>query len=141
RQGAQVYVGTGGRAELQFDDGSRLRLDANAMVTLQTLYSDKNGEFTEITQTEGPAEYRLMHERGVYQVNTPTVALDAAGPARFRINAADRTQICMYQGRGSIEGPPGKTTLIAGNCLDMANANSPYHTVALPPQDNFGKWC
>src|SRR5437016_1622833 len=42
RQGAQVWVANGGRSELQFDDGSRLRLDTGALVTMQTLYSDSD---------------------------------------------------------------------------------------------------
>src|SRR5262245_11651384 len=45
RQGAEIWVTDGGRAEIQFDDGSLIRLGNGAVATLQTLYSDSDGEF------------------------------------------------------------------------------------------------
>ena len=91
RQGAQVWVAGNSRAEIQFDDGSRLRLDANTLVTLQTLYSDAQGEFTEITLNQGQASLRLNNPYSQYQVNTKAASLKAVGrrvcgsaPARAR---------------------------------------------------------
>jgi hypothetical protein len=62
RQGAQIWVTEGGRAEIQFDDGSLLRLGNDALVTLQTLHSEANGEYTALQLHSGLISLRLRHE-------------------------------------------------------------------------------
>jgi hypothetical protein len=140
RQGAQIWVPAGSRAEIQFDDGSRLRLGSNALVTLQTLYSDAEGEFTEITLNDGLSALRLKNKYSIYQVNTPIVSLKATGPARLRIGTGDMTQIVMWQGRAMIEGRQGRMDIQTGDCLDLRDPNSPYHITGLPPRDSFDIW-
>src|SRR5579862_2645674 len=71
RQGAQVWVGDGGRVELQFDDGSDLRLGSGGVATLQTLFSDSQGEFTEIKMTDGLGSLDLRTDHSIYQIDTP----------------------------------------------------------------------
>ena len=61
QQGAQVYAPKHARAELTFDDGSVLRLGAGAVATFQALYSDADGEFTEIKVVDGLASLRLRN--------------------------------------------------------------------------------
>src|SRR5262249_42479354 len=63
RQGTQVWVPEGSRAEIQFDDGSNLRLGSRALITLQTMYSDADGEFTQISLKDGAASLRLQHDQ------------------------------------------------------------------------------
>src|SRR3569833_259825 len=58
RQGAQIWVTGSGRAEVQFDDGSYLRRGDAAVATLQSLYSEQNGEFTEVRLNDGLASLR-----------------------------------------------------------------------------------
>ena len=62
RQGVQIWTSDNSRAEVQFDDGSRVRLDQNTLITLQTLYSDPQGEFTEITLNDGEVALRLNNQ-------------------------------------------------------------------------------
>ncbi len=78
RQGAQIWTNDSSRAEVEFDDGARLRLDSNTLVTLQTLYSDEQGEFTEITLSNGSVHMHLKNTYSIYQVNTPFASLKAA---------------------------------------------------------------
>src|SRR5579875_2521634 len=75
RQGAQVWVTDGGRAEIQFDDGSLLRLGGGALATLQTLYSDSQGEFTQIVLTNGLATMVTRHAYSIYQIDTPDASV------------------------------------------------------------------
>ena len=82
RQGAELWVTEGGRAEIQFDDGSVLRLGNGALVTLQTFYSDADGEFTEIKALEGLVSLRLKHERSVYQIDTPLIFGEGGWPRK-----------------------------------------------------------
>ena len=140
RQGAQIWVSEGGRAEVQFDDGSLLRLGTGAVVTLQTLFSDSDGEFTELKMTEGLASLRLRHDRGVYQVNTPLGSVKAAGPASLRIGVGNGLEVALKSGKATIEGAQGKADLQSGDYLDLANSNSPYTVRDIPRPDSWDRW-
>ncbi len=140
RQGAELWVSEGGRAEIQFDDGSRLRLGSGALVTLQTLYSDAEGEFTEITLKDGPIALRLKHDRSIYQVNTPLVSVKAVGPAKIRIGAGDGVEVAVQEGRATVEGNQGKVDLRRGDYLDLRDENSAYEPRDLPRPDRFDEW-
>ena len=140
RQGVQVWVGDDSRAEVQFDDGSRVRLDANSLVTLQTLYSDADGEFTEITLNEGEVFLRLSNQYSVYQVNTPGASLKASGPARVRVGGGEGAQFAVRRGTATVEGPGGKATLQEGDYLDVVDNTTPYSVGPLPQPDAWDAW-
>ncbi len=140
RQGAQVWVTEGGRGEIQFDDGSVLRMGSGALVTLQTLYSDAEGEFTEIRVNEGLVSLSLRHERSIYQLDTPLVSLKANGPGQVRLGVGDGVEVAVRTGRATVEGAQGKVTLDGGSYLDLHDANSALETRALPRADNWDRW-
>ena len=140
RQSAQVWVTDGGRAEIQFDDGSILRLGNGALVTLKTLYSDQDGEFTQITLNEGLVSLRAKHDRGVYRLDTPLVSVTARGPARMRLGVGDGVEVAVREGEANIEGNLGKATLQTGDYLDLANATTTYDPRRLPREDDWDKW-
>ena len=140
RQGAQIWVAEGGRAEIQFDDGSLLRLGTGAVVTLQTLYSDNDGEFTEIKMTGGLAALRLRTDRSVYQMNTPLGSIKAAGPAGLRIGVGNGLELAVPSGKATLEGAQGKADLERGDFLDLADANSPYTVRDIPRPDSWDRW-
>ncbi len=139
RQGAQVWVQEG-RAELQFDDGSRLRLGSGALITLPTLYSDSQGEFTEISMTDGVLALRLKSDHSIYQVNTPLVSLKSVGPAGLRVGTGDGVEVAIEKGTATVEGDKGKATLEAGDYLNLQDASSPYDPQGLPRPDSFDAW-
>jgi len=140
RQGAQIWVTDGGRAEIQFDDGSLLRLGNGAIATLQTLYSDGDGEFTEIKLTDGLASLRLKHDHSIFQVDTPLVSVKATGPAKIRVGAGDGVEVSVREGRVAIEGAQGKTDLQKGDYLDLRDANSAYDVRNIPRADSWETW-
>jgi hypothetical protein len=140
RQGAQIWVTDGGRAEIQFDDGSLLRLGTAAVVTLQTLYSDSDGEFTELKMTGGLASLRLRHDHAVYQVNTPLGSVKAAGPAALRIGIGNGLEVAVQSGKATLEGAQGRADLQSGDFLDLVDSNSPYTVRDIPRPDSWDRW-
>ena len=140
RQDSQIWVTNGGRAELQFDDGSVLRLGNGALVTLKTLFSDQDGEFTQITLNEGLATLRARHERGVYRIDAPFASVTAKGPAKVRFGIGDGLEIAVRQGQANVEGNAGKATLESGDYLDLRDANTPLDPRRLPGLDNWDQW-
>lgn len=140
RQGAQIWVSDGGRAEVQLDDGSRIRLDSNTLITLQTLYSDADGEFTEITLNDGQVYLHLNNKYSLYQVNTPQASLKAVGPAQIRVEGGKDAGFGVRSGSASVEGKLGKADLNAGDFVYTTNQDSRYIVKELPNPDNWDTW-
>jgi hypothetical protein len=140
QQGAQVWINDGGRADIQFDDGSELRLGNAALVTLKLLYSDAQGEFSQITLNDGLATLVARHDVSVYQVDTPLVSVKSKGPSQIRFGVDSGAEIAVQRGSATVEGAQGKLTLNTGDYLDLANENSTYTTHPLPRQDSWDRW-
>ena len=140
RQGAQIWVTNGGRAEVQFDDGSLLRLGNGAVATLQTLYSDTNGEFTEIKLNEGISALELRHAHSIYQIDTPLVSINSDGPSKVRVGVDDSVEIALRSGSATVTGNAGKVVLNPGGYLDLADANASYDVGSVPSPDSWDNW-
>ncbi len=139
RQGAQIWVSKG-RAELQFDDGSYMRLGNGAVVTLPTLYSDSQGEFTEIKMNEGLATLKLRDAQSIYQVDTPYAAVISHGPSYYRMGIDNGFEVAVHSGDVAVQGSNGKKTLGSGDYLYMASTGSPYEIARVPHEDSWDHW-
>ena len=140
RQGAQVWVTDGGRAEVQFDDGSLLRLGNGAVATLQTLFSDADGEFTEIQMNEGLSTLVLRPSKSIYQIDTPLVSIKSEGPSKVRIGVDNDVEVAVRSGRAAVEGSGRKTVLESGRYLDLVDADSEFNSSRLPDPDSWDRW-
>ena len=140
RQGAQIWVAEHGRAEIQFDDGSLLRLGSGALVTLQTLYSDTEGEYTEIKLSQGLASLRTRNSRSVYQVDTPYVSVKSGGPSKLRVGAGDSVEVAVSGGDATVEGSQGRADLHSGDYLSLDNPDAAFAIRRLPRADSWERW-
>ncbi len=140
RQGSQVSVGRGSRAEIQFDDGSVLRLASGALVTLTTLYSDSKGEFTEIKLNDGLATMSLRNKYSLYQIDTPDASVKAYGPSRLRIGVGRGVEIADRAGEIEVEGGQGTSTLRSGQYAYIADPNAPVELGPVPHEDNWDRY-
>ncbi len=137
RQGAQVWVNSGGKAEIQFDDGSRLRLGNGTIATLQTLYSDHSGEFTEIKLNTGLASLTLVNKNSVYQIDSPLTSIKAQGPCKLRVGVGNDVEVSVRKGKAQIEGTQGSAPLRFGQYARISNSTAPYQVEDLPRNDNW----
>lgn len=140
REGAEVWVGDGGRAELQFDDGSVVRFGSGAVATLQTLFSDSQGEFTEIKLTDGLASMDLRTDHSIFQLDTPKGAIKSTGPSRVRVGVDDDVEIGIREGSAALDGVGGKVTLHAGDYVDITPNATNFEIEPLPGEDTWDKF-
>lgn len=140
REGAQIWASDGGRAEIQFDDGSWLRLGRDAVAVIEKLHSDSNGEFTQIQLSQGTASLALRADHSVYQIDTTFVSVKAPGPAKLRVDASNGVEISVRQGSAEVIGSAGKERLEAGSYLRMASAGDMYNIGGLPGSDDWDRW-
>lgn len=137
RQGGQIRVASGGRAELQFDDGSLLRLGHGATATLDTLHSDEDGEVTELDLPEGLASLELRGTPSVYQIDTPLVSVKSEGPSKVRVGVDSSVEIAVRQGNASVKDGSAEITLHSGDYLNVLDASSAANVHLLPDEDRW----
>jgi len=140
RQGAQVWVAEGARAEVRFDDGSLLRLGSGAVVVLKTLYSDDQGEFTQINMVSGLVTMLPKQPSSLFEVDTRMLSVKATGPARIRVGVSNITEVGVRRGQATVEGGSRKTTLRAGEYLALEDGASPFTHQPLPAEDSWERW-
>jgi hypothetical protein len=141
QEDAQLWASNGGKAEVQFDDGSYLRIGAGAVVTLQTLYSDDRGEFTEIQLNQGLVTMNLKNTSSVYQVDTPLASVKAAGGTIVRVGVNDGMEVAVRAGSAVIVATSRKATLQANDYVYLSDANAAINISPAPDEDHWDEWC
>ena len=140
RQGAQIWVEGKGRAELQFDDGSLLRMGSHALATLQTLFSDTEGTFSEVKVHEGLVTLTLRNKLAVYQLDSPYASVKAAGPGRIRLGVGTTVEVAIQKGNATIEGAQGSFRVTDGDYILLESANTPFRARRMPREDSWDRW-
>jgi hypothetical protein len=101
-EGTQVSTSEDGRAELQFDDGSVVRLSPNSSLTLTVLRGQGGSGETEVVLESGLGYFEL-HGEG------------AAQPMRVRFGDSVVTASGVTVMRVSLDTPPGEVAVFSGN--------------------------
>ncbi len=136
-EGDQVWVPQGGRAELQLNTGTYIRLDENS--ALQVLSMDKDSSQFYLSQGHAYIYYNAP-SGGVIQVDTPDASTRAFDRAIFRIDMSDQyTDVAVYKGYVETENQVGNTRINAGEMLSLGqNTNGEVAPMGLP--DEWEKW-
>jgi hypothetical protein len=140
RQGTSIRVPKGGRAEIQFDDGSILRLGSNALISLKSLSSDSEGEFTEIRFLRGLAALRTRHERSLYQCDTPLVTVKTTGLSKLRIGVAFGVELGVRAGNIRVAGDNVNAVLREGDYVNLLDSTADLTPYPLPEKDTWELW-
>ena len=141
RQGAAISVSSGSKAEVQFDDGARMRLGNGTVATLQTMYSDDKGEFTEVKLNNGLTSFTLISKLSQYQIDTPTTSIKATGPAYLRVGVGSGTEVVCRRGTATVEGSQGTSAMRMGDYVNVPNATAPVQVSTAPPEDTWDQFC
>ena len=132
-QGAQLKTGDKGRAEVEFEDGSTLRLAPNSTVQFGTLGSTDSGKhLSTIDLVEGMAYVNWLGKSGD-QINLnfsrEKVSLEHA--AHFRITAStDTSKLAVFKGDVDVEGPSGKVTVARKETASFDGTDNDKYEIA-----------
>src|SRR5579871_284337 len=140
QQGAQVWVTGRGRAEVQFDDGSTVRLGNDGVMSIQSLYSDSQGEFTELKLNDGTSSLHLKDKYSIFQVDTPYDSVKAAGPARFRVDVGSEVRVGVRNGSATLSANGGDTSLRSGDFVELRGADDAVRVRTLPREDSWDRF-
>lgn len=130
-QGTQLRTRDLGRAEVEFEDGSSLRLTPNTVVEFSTLGLTDSGKRTSvITLVEGMAYVNwLGRDDFALNFSQEKVSLDHA--AHFRVDtSADVASLGVFKGDVAVQGPSGNFTLDKKKTATFDVADNDKYTLA-----------
>ena len=130
-QGTQVKTGATGRAEIEFEDGSTMRLTPHSTVHFSTLgLSDSGQRHSAIDLIEGMAYVNWLGKDDLMlSFSSEKVSLDHA--AHFRVDTSnDASNLAVFKGEVEVEGPSGKLTVDKKKTATFEAANDDKSTIA-----------
>src|SRR5208282_968990 len=143
-QGAQLKTLQNGRAEIEFEDGSTMRLAPSSTVLFSTLGSSDSGQHTsEINLVEGMAYINWLGKDDLtLNFSREKISLDHA--AHFRVDASTEVaNVAVFKGNVEIEGPAGKLMVEKKKTASFNAADNDKSTlanaIAAAPLDSWDK--
>ncbi len=132
-QGTHVKTHDRGRAEIEFEDGSTLRLAPNTTVEFSRLgLSDSGKRVSVINLVEGMAYVNWLGKSGdEFSLNfsRETVALDHA--AHFRVGTSPEvSKMAVFKGDVNVDGPEGKVVVEKRKMASFDGADNDKYTLA-----------
>jgi FecR protein len=111
-QGVKLSVGNNGRAEIEFEDGSSVRLTPNTTVEVSKLgLSDSGKRMSEMNLVEGMTYVNWLGKDSLkMNFSRESIALDRS--AHFRVDTStESANLAVFKGEVNVEGPAGKTVV------------------------------
>jgi len=110
-QGTQLKTGDRGRAEIEFEDGSTLRMTPHTTVEFSTLgLSDSGNRISAVNLVEGMAYVNWLGKNGdEFSLNFSQEKISLDHSAHFRIEASTgNAHLAVFKGDVDVDGPSGK---------------------------------
>jgi len=143
-QGSTVRTGSNGRAEVEFEDGSSIRLAPNTTVEFSKLsLSDSGTRVSQVNLVEGMAYCNLLGKDD-FSLTFSQETATLAHAAHFRLDASSEVaNLAVYKGEVNVEGPAGKVTVEKKRTATFNVADEDKYTVenkiAEAPLDSWDK--
>lgn len=143
-QGTELRTGDTGRAEVEFEDGSSMRLTPHTTVQFSKLsLSDSGQRLSELNLVEGMAYVNWLGKDDLdLNFSREKVSLDHA--AHFRVETStEAANLSVFKGNVNIDGPNGQLSVDKKKTatFDVAenDKSSIEHKVAEEPLDSWDK--
>ena len=110
-QGTQLKTGDRGRAEIEFEDGSTLRMTPHTTVEFSTLgLSDSGNRISAVNLVEGMAYVNWLGKNGdEFSLNFSQEKISLDHSAHFRVEASTgNAHLAVFKGDVDVDGPSGK---------------------------------
>src|ERR1700674_4779635 len=132
-QGAQVKTRDRGRAEIEFEDGSTLRLTPNTTVEFSTLgLKDSGKRISVIHLVDGMAYVNWLGKSGdEFSLNFSREKISLDRAAHFRVQTSTEiAKLAVFKGDVDVGGPAGKVTVHKKKTANFEAADNDKYTLA-----------
>ncbi|MGC1451897.1 MAG: FecR family protein [Candidatus Sulfotelmatobacter sp.] len=144
-QGTQVKTRDRGRAEIEFEDGSTLRLTPNTTVEFSTLgLSDSGKRISVINLVEGMAYVNWLGKSGdEFSLNFSREKISLDHAAHFRVDTSPQvSDLAVFKGNVDVDGSAGKVVVEKKKTATFVADNDKYtlaNNVEESPLDSWDK--
>jgi len=136
--GDRIWIPEGGKTELQFKDGTYLRLSEKSALEILTL--DNNSYQFYLTEGRAYVNFRGLKDSSL-QMDTPVSSVRAYDRSNLGVDVSENgyTDISVYRGSVYAETEDGKTQIEAGKMLSLKEKG--YAEISpLGPSDSWERW-
>jgi len=142
-QGVKVQTRDNGRAEIEFEDGSTLRLTPNSKVEFNTLgLNDAGKRISAVNLVEGMAYVNWLGKSGddfTLNFSRETVALSRS--AHFRVETSPAaSKLAVFKGDVEVAGPSGKVAVGKKKMLTFDGGDGDKYTLAKLEKGPLDTW-
>lgn len=130
-QGVKLRTGNSGRAEIEFEDGSSLRLTPSTMIEFSKLsLADSGKRLSQVNLVEGMAYVNwLGKDELALNFSRETVSIDHA--AHFRVDTStEAADLGVFKGEVNVSGPAGNFTVEKKKTAKFDTADNDKYTLA-----------
>jgi len=142
-EGDKVWVGNDGRAEVEFEDGTFIRLNSNSIVEISHLGSQSGSGQIEMQFVRGIGSFEIQQSEMIFVIDTPLFSMRIKEAASFRVDLEENGSGRMVVFEGSIEVAGEKAHLYVrkGEIIRFLSEDPErYFLSADYQQDDWDRW-
>ena len=142
-EGDKVWAGNDGRAEVEFEDGTFIRLNSNSIVEISHLGSQSGSGQIEMQFVRGIGSFEIQQSEMIFVIDTPLFSMRIKEAASFRVDLEENGSGRMVVFEGSIEVAGEKAHLYVrkGEIIRFLSEDPErYFLSADYQQDDWDRW-
>ncbi len=141
-QGTQLKTGANGRAEVEFEDGSTLRLTPHSSIEFSTLGLSDSGKRISVINLVAGIAYVNWLGKDDFSLNFSNEKISLDRSAHFRVDtSAQAASLSVFKGDVEVEGPAGKVMVTKKKTATFDPADNDKYTLANNiPNDALDSW-
>lgn len=144
QQGFKIATDTNSFAEVEFENGSTVRLGQSSELDFTDLaLSPEGAKINHLSLAQGYATFAVTPERGdVYEILAAGSTYDATSKAMFRIDMDEGgQQMKVFKGDVAVQSPQGTGTVAANHVLEMTQGGgNTFQVKAGVTEDAWDQW-
>jgi len=144
QEGFKLSTAEGGFAEVEFENGSTVRLGQLSILEFTQLALASDGsKIDRLTMRQGYATFHAVLEgQDVYEVLTSNATLTPRGKAMFRVDAdSSEERVEVFHGSVEVAASLGSWTLAKNSVLDLSpGTDQPVQLSEGITQDDWDRW-
>jgi len=145
QEGFELSTAENSFAEVEFENGSTLRLGQFSLLELSQLaLQPSGGKINRLALQQGYATFHALPENGddLYEVSTPQGRITAHGKALFRIDLDENLErVEVFKGKVDVASSLGAWSLAINDVLELRpGADEPYSLTQGITQDAWDEW-
>ncbi|HEU0005117.1 MAG TPA: DUF6600 domain-containing protein [Terriglobia bacterium] len=141
-EGDKIWVGRGGRAEVEFENGSFARLSENTIIEFSRLADMNSRDGVEVRLVQGLASFEVRPEPA-FAIQTPLFSAQLNDAASFRadVETDGSGRLVVFNGKLEVAGPSSRLFLGNGEVVRFLSQDADrYYLETNYVKDEWDRW-